>query len=306
MLHTAHFYLDLTREELHILENHLGVSYEDIGSKADEYADGFKTWVTKKYGTRLHFIIDFIKLLGKPNIRESDYLEADEKLKGFIFYLFLDQEYYNRVVLIRIDYRLDVRIPENHRKAILYLYKKTAVKHRHQKRYDQYGTTIYFNSKSIQGTCYDKEVHVHIMGREIEDYEKGILRFEVRLENRHLKYMKYRQGKEKWLEEYFKQELYVKYMKQYLGTLVHSGDYFKISSARKIINGSSLKVKEQEKLLEFLRYVSRYGIEKAKEKYTGYYFNKFLNQLKHLNINPILIPRDRKDFPSFMRNPFTI
>ncbi len=306
MLHTAHFYLNLTGEELHSLENHLGVSYENIGGKADEYANGFITWITKQYGIRLHFIVDFIKLLGKVNITESNFPEVEERLKGYLFYLFLDQAYYDRVVMIRMDYRLDVRIAESHRKAILYLYKKTAEKHRHQKKFDRHETTVYFNSKSIQGTCYDKEEEVHAKGREMEEYEKDILRFEVRLENRHLKYMKYRQGKEKWLEEYFKQELYVKYMKQYLGTMVYSGDYYKISGARKIINESNLSKKEQQQLLDFLRYVSRYGIEKAKDKNTRYYFNKFLNQLENLNINPILIPRDRKDFPSFMQNPFII
>ena len=208
MLHTAHFYLELTGEELNILENHLGVSYENIGSKADDYTNGFTTWVTKQYGIRLHFIVDFIKLLGKPNITESDFYEVEERLKGYLFYLFMNQEYYDRVIMIRIDYRLDVRIPKNQRKAILYLYKKTAEKHRHQKKYDQHETTVYFNSKSVQGTCYDKEEEVQAKGREMEEYEKDILRFEVRLENRHLKYMKYRQGKEKWLEEYFQQELY--------------------------------------------------------------------------------------------------
>ena len=95
-------------------------------------------------------------------------------------------------------------------------------------------------------------------------------------------------------------------MKQYLGTIVYNGDYYKISAARKIINESNLTEKEKQQLIDFLRYVSRYGIEKAKKKNTRYYFNKFLNQLKPLNINPILIPRDKNDFPSFMKNPFTI
>ncbi|PMC35735.1 hypothetical protein CJ195_18325 [Bacillus sp. UMB0899] len=306
MIHTAQFYLDLSGEELYFLENHLGVSYENVGSKADEYADGITTWVLRRYGIRLFFTVDFIKLLGKENITEFDFPEIENRPKGYLYYLFCDQTYYDKVVMIRMDYRMDVRIPESHRKTLLYLYKKTAEKHRHQKKYDRYETSFYFNSKSIQGTCYDKEEEVHAKGRQMEEFEKNILRFEVRLENRHLKYMKYRNGKEKWLEEYFKQELYVKYMKQYLGAIVYSGDYYKISGARKIIKASNLKKQEQEQLLDFLRYVSRYGIERAKDKNTRYYFNKFLNQLETLNINPILIPRDRNDFPSFINNPFNI
>lgn len=306
MLHTAHFYIDLAHEELCLLEKHIGSSYEKIGSKIGEYASGFTTWVTKHYGIRLHFEVDFIKLLGTPNIKEDDCPEVEQRIRGYLFYLFADHDYYDRVVLIRIDYRLDVRMPKSHRKTILFLYKKTSEKYRHQHKYTQYDTTIYYNSKSIQGTCYDKELSVSAENRDIETYEVDVLRFEVRLLNRHLKYMKYRKGKEKWLEEYFQEALYVKYMEQYLGVLLFKGNYYKITKAKKIINDSPLKEKEKDQLLEFLRYISRNGIQIAKNKYTSHYFKKHLYQLEILKINPILIPKNRKDFPSFMDNPFSI
>lgn len=306
MLHTAHFYIDLTKEELNLLENHLGVSYKNIGRKADEYCNGIITWITKGYATRLHFIVDFIKLLEKANILESDFYEVEKRIKGYLYFLFLDQQYYGRVVMLRIDYRLDVHLPKDQRITLLYLYKKTADKHRHQKKYDQYKTTVYFNSKSIQATCYDKEAEVSSDGRTIENYELDVLRFEVRLQNSHLKDQKYRKRKEKWLEEYFRQDLYEKYMHQYLETIIYKGDYYKIFGAKRIINDSDLKGREKEQLLDFLRNTSRYGLENTKKKTTRYHFNKLLKQLEQLKINPILIPRDRLDFPSFIKNPFNI
>lgn len=306
MLHTAHFYVNLTKEELRLLENNLGVSFDSKGNKIDDYANGFTTWVTKKYGIKLHFIIDFIKLLGKDDINETDYPNLQKQIKGYLFHLFQDKNFIERVILIRIDYRLDIKLKKDQRKLIMFLYKKTAEKHRHQKKYDQHDTTIYFNSKSVQGTCYDKEEEVIADGRKIQSYEKDVLRFEVRLQNRHLKHMKYKRGKEKWLQEYFQQSLFEKYMQQYLGILVYKGDYHKINKAKKIIKESHLKISDQQQLIAFLTFVSRNGIENAKRKYSKYLFKKLILHLTILNINPILIPKNRKDFPSFMKNPFNL
>lgn len=306
MLHTAHFYVDLTKEELQFLEINLGVSFDKVAGKSDEYAAGFTTWVIKHYGIRLHFVIDFIKLLNNETITENDYHSIEEHIKGYLFFLLQDMSVIDRVVMIRIDYRHDVRLPKDIRNLILFLYKKTAEKHRHQKKYDQHKTTIYFNSKSVQVTCYDKEEEVIANGRRIEPYEKDVLRFEVRLQNRHLKHMKYKKGKEKWLEEYFQQDLFERYMTQYLESIIFKGDYYKINKAKTIINQSPYTEAEKEQLIEFLKYVSKNGIEKAKKTHSRYLYKKFILQLKSLNINPILIPKNRQDFPSFLKNPFNI
>ena len=306
MLHTAHFYVDLTSEELQFLESNLGISYDYLGSKADKYANGFTSWVTKGYGLRLHFVIDFIKLLNKETINESDYSRVEKKIQGYFLFLFQDMSFSERVVMIRMDYRLDVKLTKEQRRLVMFLYKKTAEKYRHQKKYDQHQTTVYFNSKSVQGTCYDKEEEVIAKGRKIQPFEKDVLRFEVRLQNRHLKHMKYKKGKAKWLQEYFQQALFEKYMQQYLGKLVHKGDYYKINKAKNIIKESHFKVNEKQQLIVFLSYVSRNGIEKAKKRYSRYLFKKSILQLEILNINPILIPKNRRDFPSFLKNPFNI
>ena len=66
-----------------------------------------------------------------------------------------------------------------------------------------------------------------------------------------------------------------------------------------------LKEKEKNQLDEFLLLVSKTGMENAKNSLSSsYYYKKYLSQLAYLNINPILIPKNRKDFPSFMANPF--
>lgn len=302
MVHTAQFYVKLSNKDMERVKQNLGTT--NIGSVAECYGEGFTVWVRRHYGIKLYFIVDFIKLLGHASIDESSYMEVEKKLKDFLFYLFGTHGYFKHIVMIRIDYRFDVQMPLEHRQTLLFLYKKTLEKHRHQKKYHKLNTTVYFNSKSIQGTCYDKEEEVKAKGRIMEFYEQDVLRFEVRLQNRHLKYMKYKKDTEKVLKEYFKEVMYKKYMSQYLGNLLLKGKYMKIFKARTIIKNSHLKEKEKNQLNEFLTVVSNTGMENAKKSLSSYFYTKYLSQLATLNINPILIPKNRKDFPSFMNNPF--
>lgn len=69
MIHTAHFYILLNVDEVQQLQQRFGT---EIGKKVDCQFSAFTTWMVDKYGFRLHFIIDFIKLLGKAVIKESD------------------------------------------------------------------------------------------------------------------------------------------------------------------------------------------------------------------------------------------
>lgn len=92
----------------------------------------------------------------------------------------------------------------------------------------------------------------------------------------------------------------------YLGSIVFKGDYFKINKAKTTINQCLYKEAEKVQLIEFLKYVSKNGIEKAKKIHSRYLYKKSILQLESLNINPILIPKNRQDFPSFLKNPFNI
>ncbi len=306
MLHTAKFCTDiLTSDEVLLIEKHIGVNSKQIQQRVERKFNGITSWIVNQYGFRLFFVVDFVKLLGKTEITEQDYVEAEEEIEKFLWYLFRDEAFIDRISLIRIDFRLDIRLQEDERKLLFFLYRKTTSKYRHQQKYDQYKTTVYFNSKSVQCCCYDKEEEAKDKRGFIESYEAGILRLEVRLMNQHLKYKKYRKGKEKCLKEYFKDNLFKQYMTEYFEAILYKGDYYKITKAKSIINGSCLKTTEKEKLIKFLSYVSTYGIDSAKEKYTKYYFKKFRNQLETLQINPILIPKNKKEFPPFMKNPLS-
>lgn len=307
MLHTAKFCIDgLTSDELYSIEKNLGITLDHIQQKIERrQGDGFRVWISYFYGYRLNFIVDFIKLLGKSEIDEQDFEPAENMIERMVMYLFRDESFIDRISLVRLDYRFDLQLTEIERGLLLYLYRKTASKYRHQKKYDQYQTTVYYNSKSVQCCCYDKEEEAMVKRGVVENYEEGVLRWEVRLMNQHLKYKKYRTGKKKYLKEYFQDNMFNQYMSEYFEAILFQGDYYTVTNAKKSINSSSLKKAEKEMLIQFICYVSNYGIDSAKKKYTKYYFRKFLNQLKLLQINPILIPKNKKEFPSFMRNPLS-
>lgn len=303
MLHTARFYIDLAKDEAYSIERNLGITLDQLKYKVGKKFVGITAWVIQKYGIRLFFTVDFVKLLNKSNIQEADYEQIERKIDEFILFVFHDASFLDRICMTRLDYRRDVQIPMVERELLLSLYRKTTSKHRHQVKDLRYKTTLYFNSKSIISSVYDKDLEAREERGKVEWYEDSVLRLEVRILNQHLKYKKYRQGKEKCLKGYFKDELFRDYMEKYFGEILFNGDFYKINKARTIINNSHLKDTEKEKLLLFLCEISKHGFDFVKEKYSTYYRKKFLKQLNSLNINPILIPKGRKT-PSIVKNPF--
>lgn len=315
MIHTAKFYLKLSNEDINFLENKYWEFISLISCKIDDvYKEkGIATTFTKIYSNwYMYFTIDFIKLIGKSDIKEADYSKVQDKINQYLYDIFQDNK--RELILIRLDYRLDVKVEAKaDRETIMYLYNKTAEKYKFKRKYNQYDTTIYFNSKSIQSKCYDKEAERIDKLQTIEDYEKSILRFEVVLENKHLNYMKRQHNIEKNLKNYFKDSLYQKYMLENLGVLLYYGNYYKIYSAEKIIEASDIKKSDKNLIRELLVDISKYGVTGAMEvtnkkgykRYSKYKFLKYLRLLKELGVNPILIPKNMKA-PSYIKNPFQL
>lgn len=306
MVHTAKLYIKLENSDIYTIERKYKDKISLISNKLDKKFKGIKTTITKRYNEWFMFLtLDFIVLLGKSEIKEKDYLIVEEKINLFLFEVFGNLR--KEVILIRIDYRLDVYIKnKEERDLILYLYKKTHDKYKFKKKYSEYESTIYFNSKSIQVIVYDKMKERNDKIEFIQNYEKDVLRFEVRLQNRHLNYMKHSNKIDKRLKNYFKSELYKKYIYDNFKTLLYRGDYYKMYRCEKIINNSDLQKKDKNELRKFLIFISKYGIEKTKQEYSKYKFNKYKNLLEKLEINPIIIPKNYKIklTNGYMKNPF--
>lgn len=305
MIHTAQFYILLEDAEVSTLCRRFKQDISLLPHAIDTYFEGFKT-VFRRYGScRWMFVyIDFIKMLGKPDIWEDDVPAICEKMNAYLNKLF--DSYGKEFTLIRLDYRIDAVIPDpEHRKLLLKLYKKTTEQYGFKLKNAHYPTTIYFNSNSVKVICYDKESERNAKGEEILPYERNVLRFEVSILNRHLNYMKNAYGLEKRLESYVTAEFWMKYMKGSLCPIFYEGNYYKITIASQIIQESNLKERDKHNLRRFLCDVSKHGISGIinlastrengvkKPLYSDYLIRKYINMLASLEINPLLIPKNQ-------------
>ncbi|PFR07572.1 hypothetical protein COK10_19875 [Bacillus anthracis] len=325
MIHTANFYVTLSQEEIYELERKFNTTINLLLNSAEQLFNGVTIFSKKKKETNMFFIyaiIDFIKFLNKEDgvIIEDDYEETNKKITHLEKVLFNSSK---KFILLRIDYRFDAVIKNReHREFLLSLYEKLSEKHKFQKKCNidtntniKYKTSMYFNSKSINVIVYDKERQKQDKHEKIEKYEYNVLRFEVRLQNKHLLNMKSKKNRPKTLKTYFKYNLFKEYMLKYVAEIFFTADYHNPYYAQKIINQSNLKDKEKLRSIQFLNDISRNGIEnikkwtdknkskKRKSLYSRPTFNKYISILNKLNINPILIPKNRVNSPKLLKNP---
>ena len=303
MIHTAKFYVILDSDDIDFIENKYSEELSLLGYSLSTQSiiTCFSYFKNKMY---MHLNIDFIKLLNKSEFSESDLSESLMLIKQFLYKVFNDCSKFDDLVLTRIDYRVDVKVYKKDREILLYLYKKARDKYGFKVKCDDFDSTIYFKNKSIQVCIYDKEEERKSKGNKIEEYEKSILRLEVRLLNRHLNYSKKKNGIIKCLENYFNESTFKDYISKNINPLIYKGNYYKIDEVRKILEKSNLSNKDYDLVLEVMKSISNLGVTKAQEKYSYYLFKKTLTLLESLNINPIMIPKNLKDAPSSLKNPF--
>ena len=312
MIHTAQFYCIISQQEVIEISNKFKCSIDFIADEVDLLFTACKTSVIKKFNQWILFVnVDFIKMLHRADINEQDIIKIEQYLTRYINYIHNAKDY-ESLVLIRLDYRFDVKIKDKtHREILFKLYKKTLEHYRHKNKYDQFDTTIYFNTKSTQTVVYDKEKEREKSGFKTEDYELDIIRFEFRVMNKHLNNKKHKKKIEKSLNNYFKKNLYLKYMKENFEPLLYKGDYYAIFRSEVIIKNSSLKVVDKQLIRDFLVDVSFKGLSGVKNmldkkgalKYSKYRYKKCIQLLERLEINPISIPKHIKGV-SFIENPF--
>ncbi|MDA3732450.1 hypothetical protein PBV87_13235 [Niameybacter massiliensis] len=326
MIHTLQFYCYTTLEEIRDLEKYYSLSIHEVLLKVEACYEGIKMNLKQLNFSKeyiCYLFVDAIKLLGKADINQSDYPALENRLndlkKSLLFNL--DKE----LVLLRIDYRLDVVIKdENIRHYLFNLFAKNKEYFKHLKRCEgkkksihsvgeKYQTSLYYNSKSIVAVVYDKPKEREFKHQPLQNHEKNVLRFELRLHNNHLKHLKRNHHIEKTLKNYMNEDMYKKYMTNYILQIFYPGDFYTIRKARTIIQASSLKDYDKKDLNNFLIQVSKYGMEPLiKQRHTTspyglsrYKLKKILNQLEALNINPVLIPVNAQ-IPSHIPNPLKI
>lgn len=298
MVHTGEFYvklnIDSDMEFIKVLE--------DIKEIRDRGILMMLKKIPLKFGSeyRLYIFVDFIKLIGRANIAPQDIdkiLERINKIVGAVLNRCFELE------LNRIDYRYDVVITSKKARILLVkLLKKGLDKSNYMKKIDKYKGGVRYYAKSKTNNIYDKENERKDKGEEIKDYEKNIMRFEAQVKKPHLRYKKEKYNIRLDLEEYFTFEKYKEYMSKMIIKAVGKGDFYNLYHANKIINKSSIKDKYKNEIIEFLKFTSKKrSLSKTKEEYGRYKYDKYINILEELGINPIIIPENEK--VTYLPNP---
>jgi len=334
VIHTVEMLLDVDYEEVLLLFKRYKIKaevYEKFGAVVKKLTQNVKhehpafafTWLSSKGKGlwNIHLKIDIVRLLRKSDITEKDYPIVEAQIRKFLIAQFGHSSHFDQHRLTRIDYKLDVVIPnKNHQKLIFHLFEKYTKKFRFKEmiKYGKndkgeaikYETSQYHKNNSVEFIIYSKEDERLAKNEIIEPYEKDVIRYELRLKNRHLNAMKRTDGKGKGrpkkLIEYFKEDLYREYMCEHITPIARKGDYYKITKAEQILESSHFTRKKKEKLRSFLIEISKNGIDSPKENLSAPTYRQYLKDLESIGINPVLVPKNRTDFPTFMKNPFHI
>ncbi|MGI2851605.1 hypothetical protein ACRS6Y_15220 [Bacillus cytotoxicus] len=321
MIHTFKLMFLLHYQEVQDLQRRLNIKYTHL----NKYFDGVYPGVTMSISNsgngqwKLYMVVDAIKLLGKPDITEADYLSLEKELKSILWNIVGHSSHYKNHILLRIDYRYDVLIRDkNERMLLMDLYRKLTKSYRFQKKYlgkvehgkyVPYNTTVYHSSKSIESIVYLKEEERIDKGEKVEDYEKDIVRYEVHVKENHLYYMEKKNEKvqrPRKLWAYMQNEIYREYFRKYMFQIYHHGDFYKIDEVRKRLKNTSLSTQNKLKLIEFLKQISSHSVDTplTNKKMSKGTFKKRLEMLQDVGVNPVLIPKNHQPkAPSFMKNP---
>src|SRR5699024_9634047 len=138
MIHTFKLFIELEYSEVMDLQRKLNISYTEL----NQYYDGVYPGVTvsvilcKDGKWRLYMVVDAILLLGKPEIKESDYQTIEGKIKHILIQLVGHASHFKNHVLQRIDFRHDVVVKSKEmRMLLMHLYKKTTKLYHYQKKH---------------------------------------------------------------------------------------------------------------------------------------------------------------------------
>lgn len=345
LIHTFELFIPVISEDLQHLFSLYGVklnkyrynraAVKKLNSKMKKVYPAYaivRTWEHVDGVWYLQMKVDAIKMLNRGTITEEDYVLVECDIRKFLNRHLGDSDYFDFHTLTRIDYKLDAKLLEPRDRELLFkLLEKYTVKFAYKEKIKwgkdengnplKYETSQYHKCKSTELIIYDKEEERISNGEEIQPYDIGRLRYELRLKNSHLNSMKREdkggKGRPKKLKIYFSKKLWKEYMEKHVIPIVHTGDYYKITEAEKIISNSSFSQRKKESLRKFLVTISKGNIDtplkKSKEEggISKPTHRQYLRDFNNLGINPILIPKNIStenytSFPSFLENPFKI
>lgn len=303
MIHTVRLFYQFDLEEINSIQTKYG-SLKSCCTFLQSSFPACKATFDKKYITNFYLVVDLIKILKTSTIKDDDYSTISNYINKFLspINLLLDD-----MTLTRIDYREDFYIPDcNKRSLILSTISKSSIKYKFKNR-KYLGTSLYFSSHSTSIILYDKESERISKGRKIEEYEKGILRLEVRILNKRLNSNKHKKGIPKKLPNYFKESIQKDYIRKELSGIIFYGNFHRLNDGVDIILNSNLSNKDKNFVLQIYTDYYNKTLDEIKKNLSYYKLKKYFKILKTLNIYPLGIYSDFNKIAIMkVNNPFNV
>lgn len=295
MIHTAEFIVLLKDKEYNDFKvNDFICLEEGINMKVGEFDLRYKKAKT------IHIHVDFLKVLNKPEVIESDIDDILDVVDSELFPI-LFRSY--KLILVRVDYKFDAVIEsEVEREMIIELCKRNKTTANYMKLTNRFACGVRYENKNKVFNIYDKERERNDNNCDILDYEKNVLRFEAQIKNSHLDFKKNKYNVKKELQEYMTKEKYKYYMRKMIIETCSIGNYYDRYRYHKIINSSDKKEKVKKELIDFLAFNGRHkNLTISYEKFGRSKYERYMRLLNELRINPVPIP-EKKGF-KVIKNP---
>ncbi|WP_419957976.1 hypothetical protein [Psychrobacillus psychrotolerans] len=299
------------RQKEHLVED-LGIALKEFAKVTQGKEPGF---TFKAYDIKvasvciIKVVVNVPKVLGRGYIVEEDYETLKSLISSQLQMYFGDQRMFKNHTLKRFDYRLDCQgISPEHRRVYIKLFDKAKDKYNrmvkqgvlgpHGSVKSKYSTGNIYGNQSVTVAVYDKESECLSKQAPVESWEKGVLRFEVRLKANHLKNKK-RVGREDKLKDYWSVERQKEYIRSHLLPIYYRGPYYTHERAKELIYASSKSEKKKSVLDEFLRLLGKGSFNTPLKKMSKSTVRSRLKDLEELEINPYTIPiKDATSFSS--------
>jgi len=285
---------------------------------SDEGLTQFKLSETINDKTNYHAVkirLNPVRLLNKTNpndlFKEPDILEFNQKFTELVqsIYIGLPQfvewkveEIHYAVNIITPNVKLYVKLFQKCNKPNKY-YRDFKPKSPSTGKQKQIKNSLYLITKNLNINFYDKQAEVIAKGSDPQhiDSAKNILRIEVQCKKGKISYLKQHDNDitTTQLFDFLPKELSQQILLSYYDKTIGSGDFYSLNHAKKIINEQSGITKSMKnKLASHLKFINNFtNIWEAKKSFNNNpLFNKYVKQLKELNINPVIIPR-RENVP---------
>ena len=196
----------------------------------------------------------------------------------------------------RVDYCYNCRIKDAKVRQILFnLLQKCPTKAIYTMRGVKYETSIYSRSKSKVVNVYDKtaerEAKYRSTGSRMDlpqSYEQDIVRMELQVKTEHLKYMA-RRGFARTVPNWINADTEARYLEKLYG-MFPRGDFYTLEQAEALISSSKHRKTTKNHLIKFLRIIAKEDMDTAKSQLSYNTYQRYLNLLSDLGVNPITIP----------------